>query len=510
MKRIIKLSFLFAFFEFVLIGCNETTTSCNHDTTSIIIDKEATCEEKGSKHIECTTCHETLKTEEIEALGHDKMLHERKEATCSEVGYDAYYTCSRCDYTTYKELPILKHIESDWIVDKEATCEEKGSKHIECNECHETLKTEEVESLGHDKVLHEGKEATCSEKGYEAYYTCSRCDYTTYKELPILKHIESDWIVDDEATCEGKGSKHIECTICHEILETEEIKAIGHNYINDVCTTCGSTKLPYTIAGEYVYFGYYPQTLKEDNVNILYSLDDGTDYYLGDDGNRYAKVYASPYKQATMYFDNNQKIVNNNMYYFKVEPVKWKIISIDETNYKLVTDKIIDKQYFNTKTYKDTIDGETIYPNNYEYSSIRQWLNDTFYNKAFSTIAKNYINTTLVDNSVSSTGTEINSCICNDTYDKVYLLSVKDVKESKDTCNKYLTDYAKAVGCWMNAIDKDYYNIGRYWLRSPRNYNTDDSNYKSYYLEYTGDVYSFEINRNNIGVAPALTIKVDK
>ncbi|MCQ2463637.1 MAG: hypothetical protein MJ177_09610, partial [Clostridia bacterium] len=32
------------------------------------------------------------------------------------------------------------------------------------------------------------KAATCTESGWEAYQTCSRCDYTTYTEIPKLPH----------------------------------------------------------------------------------------------------------------------------------------------------------------------------------------------------------------------------------------------------------------------------------------------------------------------------------
>ncbi|MBR4132474.1 MAG: S-layer homology domain-containing protein [Oscillospiraceae bacterium] len=37
------------------------------------------------------------------------MEHEAKAPTCTEIGWAAYQTCSRCDYTTYAELPALEH-----------------------------------------------------------------------------------------------------------------------------------------------------------------------------------------------------------------------------------------------------------------------------------------------------------------------------------------------------------------------------------------------------------------
>ena len=82
------------------------------------------------------------------ASGHDLVHHEAKAATCTAVGWDAYDTCTRCDYTTY---------------------------------------VEEAAS-GHDLVHHEAKAATCTAVGWDAYDTCRRCDYTTYVEKSTLGH----------------------------------------------------------------------------------------------------------------------------------------------------------------------------------------------------------------------------------------------------------------------------------------------------------------------------------
>ena len=68
--------------------------------------------------------------------------HEAKAPTCIEYGWDAYITCSRCDYTTYEEKPA-----------------------------------------GHAVIEHEAKAPNCVDIGWDAYVTCSRCNYTTYEEL---------------------------------------------------------------------------------------------------------------------------------------------------------------------------------------------------------------------------------------------------------------------------------------------------------------------------------------
>ena len=175
----------------LITSCNK---ECKHQSTDWIIDVEATCTQNGSKHKECTVCHEKLDTEVIESLGHDLVHHEKEDPTCTDIGHKAYDTCTRCSYTTYEELPATGHTESNWIIDKQATCTENGSKHKECTKCHEKLDTEVIESLGHDLVHHEKEDPTCTEKGHKAYDTCTRCSYTTYEEIPELGHIYEDGI----------------------------------------------------------------------------------------------------------------------------------------------------------------------------------------------------------------------------------------------------------------------------------------------------------------------------
>ena len=45
----------------------------------------------------------------IGALGHDIIVHEAQSPTCTATGWDEYETCSRCDYTTFKETSTNQH-----------------------------------------------------------------------------------------------------------------------------------------------------------------------------------------------------------------------------------------------------------------------------------------------------------------------------------------------------------------------------------------------------------------
>lgn len=254
----------------------------------------------------------------------------------------------------------------------------------------------------------------------------------------------------------------------------------------------------------YIFFGEYPQTLKKDNVTIISSTPDSDGYYKGSDGERYAKVVAKPYNWYTIYFNDTTTIVEGSTYYFKVEPIKWKIKEENNETITLISDVILDCQMYYSSTSTRTIDGNKIYPNNYEYSDIRKWLNNDFLNKAFTEELQAYIATSVVDNSLSSTGDETNPYICNNTYDKIYLPSYKEMENiSYDTRQKQLTDYAKALGCYMNT-SSSYYNNGYYWLRSPY---YDYSNYVRN-VTYNGYVSTSNVSNPIVGVAPALTITI--
>ena len=144
---------------------------------------KATCTEKAK----CETCGHEYGS----ALGHDLIDHAAQAPTCTAIGWGAYQTCSRCDYTTYVEKP----------------------------------------ALGHDLIDHAAQAPTCTAIGWDAYQTCSRCDYTTYVEKPALGHAEvTDPAVNPTCTESGKTEgKH--CSVCGEVLVAQKpIPAIGHNY----------------------------------------------------------------------------------------------------------------------------------------------------------------------------------------------------------------------------------------------------------------------------------------
>ncbi|MCK9470872.1 MAG: InlB B-repeat-containing protein [Bacilli bacterium] len=264
----------------------------------------------------------------------------------------------------------------------------------------------------------------------------------------------------------------------------------------------------------YVYYGTYPQTVVDDSslISSLNSLTStNANGYYEFEGEEYAKVVATP--NSTGYqFINGATITSSQTYYFKVEPIKWRVLEEADGTYTLLSEYIIDKQVFYPSAYSTrTIDGKTIYANNYEHSTIRGWLNNEFYIKAFSNPEKSNILTTLVDNSASTTEIDSNPYVSNNTIDKVYLLSYQDVISSNygfstsffssSTRTAITTDYARAVGAYMNT-STSYYGNGWWWLRSA----SINGSISAYYVSDGGIIDSDNVSYTYYGARPAIKI----
>ena len=172
---------------------NNTVDALGHDFSEWKVTKAATCTVKGLETRSCSRCDVT-ESRETEALGHNMIHYDAYAATCTEHGWEAYDACSRCDYTTYVEIPAKGHVPGEAVRENEvaATCTIDGSyEEVKyCTVCEEEVSREKknIPALGHDLIHHDAQAPTCTEIGWDAYDTCSRCDYTTYKEIAATGH----------------------------------------------------------------------------------------------------------------------------------------------------------------------------------------------------------------------------------------------------------------------------------------------------------------------------------
>ena len=263
----------------------------------------------------------------------------------------------------------------------------------------------------------------------------------------------------------------------------------------------------YTREGNYIYFGEYPQTIKSPDVTVG-EVADEDGYYPGSDGERYAKIIAHPYNSGCTFTDGSS-VTSGSTYYFKVEPIRWKILSESDGSAFILADQILSNKRYNDTLTGTVVDGEIAYANNYMHSDIRAWLNGEFLNTAFGEVAQSLIETTEVDNSVDSTGYNKNQYACENTVDKVFLLSYGEVtnsaygfasNSSTDDAARRVTvsDYARSIGSYIN-----YSGCGYWWLRSP--YYNDDTYARIVY--YTGFAnYSLVVYDDYFGIVPAMNI----
>ena len=158
---------------------------------------------------------------------HDLVHHDAKAPSCTEIGWDAYDTCSRCDYTTRKELPALNH-DLEQHAAKAPTCTEKGwDAYDTCFRCNYTT-YQEIPALNHNLVQHAAQAATCTEIGWNAYETCKNCNYTTYAELSALNHDYQAVTV--EPTCETDGYTVFTCSRCKDSYTADPTDKLGHQF----------------------------------------------------------------------------------------------------------------------------------------------------------------------------------------------------------------------------------------------------------------------------------------
>ena len=199
-----------------------TRSNCDAVDTANCTGGTATCSAKAV----CVTCG--AEYGEKDSNNHALEQHAAKAPTCTEIGWDAYDTCSRCDYTTYAELPALNHDLKQHAA-KAATCTEKGWDAYEaCSRCNYTTRTE-LPALNHALEQHAAKAPTCTEIGWDAYETCSRCDYTTYAELPALNHALEQHAAKAPTCTEIGWDAYDTCSRCDYTTTYVELPALNHD-----------------------------------------------------------------------------------------------------------------------------------------------------------------------------------------------------------------------------------------------------------------------------------------
>lgn len=441
---------------------------------------------------------------------HAYTLVEAKSPSCTEDGNVQYYTCTCGKYFDSEKREIEKS---------------------------QTV----IPATGHDKVT-----TSWESDANSHWHKCNNCN----EKFDLVSHTPSEeWVEDGEATCKAKAHRHKECPVCHYHIEEEDYGELAPHTWNSQtgkCDVCGATKPIYEERDGKIYFGEYPQTRETDNgitatlaqmsgarpvkgnsgkwTDYGYYISGEVDEYmwyidLEYSGARYRGVYFTSYRPSwtldnsstskSRQDDNGYEI--NTLYWFKWEPIEWRVLEKKGGEAFLMSNLIIDSHQF----YHNGVDRDSVHPNNYKESDIRAWLSETFLAQAFDQAAQNIILNTLVDNSaeVSAAGAD-NTWACENTNDKVFLLSYADVKnpaygfssddESDEARRLKPTDYALAQG--LSPLN----GYGTWWLRTPsysefqstQAFRADVANTAG----EIGGVNGITVVQSDFGVVPALKI----
>ena len=290
--------------------------------------------------------------------------------------------------------------------------------------------------------------------------------------------------------------------------------------------------------GDVIEFGTYPQSEVTDSAlkSALTSRAGSTsgwtsyNYYISGEqsdymkytdveygGEKYRGVYFTQYRPylatySSSTYNSNQDDNGYNtstVYWFKYEPMKWQVLSFDKTtsNAVVLSRDIIDSQQYYNNGNNRTIGGKMVYPNNYEHSDIRAWLNGTFYDGAFTDAEKNVIIGTTLDNSAYDE--EYSQYDSNSTTDKVWLLSYDEAHNSEYGFNAeyWSYSYTRMAQCTTYALSQGATGSNGYSYWCLRSAGRDD-NYACLVC-FDGSVSDLGGTYNtDFGVRPALTINL--
>jgi hypothetical protein len=291
----------------------------------------------------------------------------------------------------------------------------------------------------------------------------------------------------------------------------------------------------YTRSENKIYFGTYPQTnVKATTENGLSSITLNSygwksyRYYISSsqsdfmyykdvdiDNNGtydYRGVYFSSYRPCFPYdsstgksYQDDNGYTTDTIYWFSYDPIEWDILTESDGKALIIANLILDSQEYcpYSMEYSFSHNGGTGYANNYKLSAIRKFLNDNFYNTAFNELQKVFIETTTVDNSAATTTDSSNSYACNNTNDKMFLLSYKEATTyytSQAARQAKGTDYAKIQGIYVYSSN----NASFWWLRSPSHHDADHA----FDVNFDGGIGADSVTGTYRSVRPACWIKL--
>ena len=443
------------------------------------------CTDKNNDHVcDFGTCDITLGTCFDSETDRDHICDygcNKKFSECADLNKDHF--CDICNV----EITMCVDNDKDHVCDTcnvvLSTHQITGETHI-CNYCNNTISVCYDSELDHycdicGKYISVHMESSgshiCSYCG-KAASVCSDTDKNHYCDICSVKL----------SSCSDSNKDH-KCDLCGTSMGVHSAAKGTHicNYCNKIVSECIDSDLDgycdvcnamimdsngvYTRSGNKIIFGSYPQSEVTNNTlkSILtnqagnlpisgnsykwqsygyYSSGAAQNYMWYQDivyeGEKYRGVYFTSYRpeyvgdssSAEKSNQDNNGYNTNTVYWFKFEPIVWTVLTEDSGYAAIFCDMIIDAQAYQNDAEYSVMDGYNTsngtpsgtYANNYAYSTIRKWLNETFLNTAFTDLQQQIIATVEIDNSTNSGA----AYTYNNTLDKIFLLSYTEVNSA--------------------------------------------------------------------------------
>ena len=202
-----------------------------------LVSDSATCTTTGTAVYKCSVCSKTKEEASLakHSYGEWKTIQEPTE----KVPGIRERICGVCQNKETGSIPVIGHVhqyDTEWTIDKEATCTVAGSKSHHCSGCDDKIDVTVIPAPGHNYGQLISQDKTCTEDGMEAHYKCSICntyfniDQEEVEEssliLPSTGHDYSVWKVTQAPTLYTDGLETIYCSHCdQEGTETRKIQA---------------------------------------------------------------------------------------------------------------------------------------------------------------------------------------------------------------------------------------------------------------------------------------------
>ena len=383
-----------------------------HDFQNPQYQNDQDCITNGSVISTCTMCPATEITypDEYKAVGHKfgaDSKTERVLPTCITPGNVEYYTCSECDkhfntdnIWSVAEVPDNQLVipatgmhSFDYHSKREATCTEQGHEaYYSCSVCSKAFDTDQQDADDdtfdtvhginpddlyttgqHKLITHSNRTATCQVKGYERYYECAYCtrlfksndqgdDLDKFDEENEITNFDGDgddaWaklgshsiysVTGVVANCvEGGEEDHYECIYCDTWFSDPD----GVDEIEDVQITDPDPNNHY---GHFIEHSEqtadctqegWSQTVYEcSECGCFYSKVDGSktevDDYLGASIEDLGDIYTEVQPHNSEGTRETAIVIQDSTCYYEGSQIRYKYCTVCEANQEFVTESI--------------------------------------------------------------------------------------------------------------------------------------------------------------------------